>query len=206
MLKFYLYPWYEYQSDVLAFIHLPEPLSADQKVDILQFLDTECYGCTAQETTEFALEMELWMRNMLCDSSLCINPKHLEMGPSVVEGICQRLGVASENAKAFSVCVNSTSLQEYIERIYTEDPDVQEGFDLLSWDDIYERADGTGFGDPELTAKDTARWQLGGLIKEERGVDIEAPSVESAEEEIDFFLEDREYPVFFDAAGHIIVS
>ena len=30
----------------------------------------------------------------------------------------------------------------------------------FTWDDLYERADGAAFGDPELTAKDEARYQV----------------------------------------------
>lgn len=46
-----------------------------------------------------------------------------------------------------------------------------------TWDDIYERANGTGYGDSELVAKD---------------------------KEIDSFLWRREKPVLFDVDGNII--
>lgn len=71
-----------------------------------------------------------------------------------------------------------------------------------TWDDIYERADGSAYGDDELTAKDNARWQLACLIQEEEGYDID--ECECPEEEIDTFLWRREKPVLFDECGNIV--
>lgn len=73
---------------------------------------------------------------------------------------------------------------------------------LYDWDEIYERADGFGYGSDELTAKDEARWQLRCLILDELGYDIE--DRECPEEEIDFFLRERNEKVFFDESGNII--
>lgn len=76
---------------------------------------------------------------------------------------------------------------------------------IYSWDEIYERAEDTGCGFPELAAKDEARHQLGVLILEEKGVDVEnAELFDSAEEEIDNFLKTRAKNVWFDEYGNII--
>lgn len=71
-----------------------------------------------------------------------------------------------------------------------------------TWDDLYKRAENCRFGSPELRAKDEARFQLADLIEEEWGYDIE--NGECAEEEIDYFLLQRERPVLFDNGGNII--
>lgn len=76
---------------------------------------------------------------------------------------------------------------------------------ICSWDEIYERAENAVFGSPELAAKDEARHQLGGLILEEKGVDVEDTELfESAEEEIDNFLKARSENIWFDEYGNII--
>lgn len=73
--------------------------------------------------------------------------------------------------------------------------------ELYTWDDLYERAEGKGCGDPELKAKDNARWKLAEIIKEEYGIDIE--ECESPEEEIDWFL-DKNDIYLFDKDGHFV--
>ena len=129
----HLYDLYEYENDnPLVFISLPELMTPEQKVNILQFLDVNGYGCTDQETTHFALEMELWMRNLLCDNSLMINPQHLLMESSIVEGICGFLGENSKNAKLFLHCANNESLLQFIKQEYAKDPDVIEGFTAVT--------------------------------------------------------------------------
>ena len=76
---------------------------------------------------------------------------------------------------------------------------------IYSWDEIYERAENTPFGSPELSAKDEARHQLGVLILEEKGVNVEDTELfDSAEEEIDNFLKVRSENVWFDEYGNII--
>lgn len=73
----------------------------------------------------------------------------------------------------------------------------------LTWDDIYERADGAAYRDPELTAKDEARYQIGQYILETENRDIEDTKVyESAEEEIDFYV--NEHPTYFDKYGNLL--
>lgn len=71
-----------------------------------------------------------------------------------------------------------------------------------TWDNLYERADGAACGDPELKAKDNARFVLTEIIKELEGYDID--ECEIPEEEIEYFLEksDREY--LFDKDGNLV--
>lgn len=73
---------------------------------------------------------------------------------------------------------------------------------LYTWDDLYERADGTGFGDPELTAKDKARFQLTEIIQRECGYNID--DCEIPEEEIDGFLWESDKEYLFDEDGNLI--
>lgn len=72
---------------------------------------------------------------------------------------------------------------------------------LYTWDDLYERADGTGFGDPELTAKNNARAELTEIIEEACGYNID--DCEIPEEEIDWFLENANKEYLFNEFGHL---
>lgn len=75
----------------------------------------------------------------------------------------------------------------------------------MTWDEIYEKAMDTGFGDPKLRAKDNARFEMRGLFWEGFGEDIE--KAECPEEDIDYFLdtmkERYEQILEFDENGHI---
>lgn len=73
---------------------------------------------------------------------------------------------------------------------------------LYTWDELYERADGKGFGDPELKAKDEARYELAEEIKRKCSYDIE--ECEIPEEEIEYFLEKNKCEYLFDEAGSIV--
>lgn len=71
---------------------------------------------------------------------------------------------------------------------------------LYSWDELYKRAEGTGCGDPELNAKDQARYELSKIIEEKCGYDIEI--CECPEAEIDSFLWQADKEYLFDEDGH----
>lgn len=73
---------------------------------------------------------------------------------------------------------------------------------LYTWDDLYERADGTGFGDPELTAKDNARAELTIIIEAVRGYNID--DCEIPEEEIESFLDNANKEFLFDECGNLV--
>lgn len=73
---------------------------------------------------------------------------------------------------------------------------------LYTWDELYERADGTGFGDPELTAKDEARAELTIIIEAVCGYNIDA--CEIPEEEIDRFLDNANKEFLFDENGNLV--
>ena len=70
----------------------------------------------------------------------------------------------------------------------------------MTWNEIYERAEDTGCGDPRLQAKDEARFQVGQLVKERENIDIE--ETECPEEEVDYYAE--AWNIQFDENGNII--
>lgn len=72
---------------------------------------------------------------------------------------------------------------------------------LYTWDELYERATGKGFGESELSAKDNARWELTEIIKEVEGYNID--DCEIPEEEIESFLEKSDKEYLFDENGHL---
>ncbi len=69
----------------------------------------------------------------------------------------------------------------------------------MTWDEIYERAEETGYGDPRLKAKDEARYQVGQLVLEKEGIDIEEAEV--PEEEVDYYA--GLWNIRFDENGNI---
>ena len=69
----------------------------------------------------------------------------------------------------------------------------------MTWDEIYERADGCCWWDRELKAKDNARWNVRDLVYAEVGEDIE--EAECPEERVDYYTE--LWDVEFDEDGHI---
>lgn len=69
-----------------------------------------------------------------------------------------------------------------------------------TWDMLYERADGAGCGDPELKAKDTARYSAGELM-----IKLDYPNPEEAEcpeDEISDFCD--KYEVLFNQYGNVL--
>lgn len=78
-MRVYTYRSYEYERAPLFFLDLSDyGLSAEGKVDILSALDM-LYGDTDQETTDWALEYELWCRMLLSQDALMVNPQYLGM-------------------------------------------------------------------------------------------------------------------------------
>ena len=69
---------------------------------------------------------------------------------------------------------------------------------LYDWDELYERADGSACGDPELNAKDEARNWLEGFLEED-GIELEW--LESVEEEIDSWLARQSFVPMFNEDG-----
>ena len=69
----------------------------------------------------------------------------------------------------------------------------------MTWDEIYERADGCGYGSDELTAKDTARWQVRNLVLDKENIDIE--EAECPEDEVDYYT--GLWNIRFDENGNI---
>lgn len=70
----------------------------------------------------------------------------------------------------------------------------------MTWNEIYKRAKHAGCGDPELKAKDTARWKVGILVDDLTGYDIEKDDIpEDTVEDICYRLNIR-----FDEEGNIV--
>lgn len=75
------YSHYEYEDSPLFILSAGTPcnrIGFPNVVDIIASLD-EWYGNTEQETTEWALEFEIWVRSLLMDGSIILNPKHLAL-------------------------------------------------------------------------------------------------------------------------------
>ena len=73
---------------------------------------------------------------------------------------------------------------------------------LYTWDELYKRAEDKGFGEPELKAKDNARWELAEVIEEECGYNID--DCEIPEEEIDGFLKNSSKKYLFNEDGSLV--
>lgn len=69
----------------------------------------------------------------------------------------------------------------------------------MTWNDIYERAIDKGCGEPELKAKDNARWQVRELVLEKENYDIE--TAEIPENEVDYYC--GLYCIEFNSNGNI---
>lgn len=72
---------------------------------------------------------------------------------------------------------------------------------IYTWNELYQRAMEKGYGDPELEAKDTARYEVG-ITAEQYGVNIEED--ECPEDAIDFFLAEHKEFDRFDVDGHMV--
>lgn len=70
----------------------------------------------------------------------------------------------------------------------------------MTWDEIYDAAIDTGYGDSKLKRKDNARYQVVCFIEDVLGIDIE--NAECPEDEIDYYVE--QYNILFDDNGYII--
>ena len=70
----------------------------------------------------------------------------------------------------------------------------------MTWNEIYKRAEYAGCGDPELKAKDTARWKVGILVDDLTGYDLEKDDIpEDTVEDICYRLN-----IKFDEEGNIV--
>lgn len=76
-----VYSHYEYEDSPLFILRAGMPCNRAEfsnAAAILAALD-EWYGNTEQETTEWALEFEIWARSLLLDGGLILNPQHLAL-------------------------------------------------------------------------------------------------------------------------------
>ena len=73
-----------------------------------------------------------------------------------------------------------------------------------TWDELYERANGKGCGEPELKAKDRARAILTQIIKDNELYSINIDDYEYPEEEIEWFLGDVDEEYLFDEDGNLV--
>lgn len=76
----------------------------------------------------------------------------------------------------------------------------------MTWDEIYNLADGKGYGDFELERKDNARYDVVCFVEDNFGFNLENERdkgvIESVEEWIDYYVD--KYEIVFDDYGHII--
>ena len=69
-LSIYCYEHYDYErGNPLLFVALPQSLSAVQKLTLCKAVET-MYGDTEQDTPEWALEFQLWIRMLIHRDSL----------------------------------------------------------------------------------------------------------------------------------------
>lgn len=75
LMQIEIFPYfnYEYEKNPLLFVKIPSELPI---CSILKKLD-ELYSDTPQETTDWALEYQLWARMLLHENAMLLNPKHL---------------------------------------------------------------------------------------------------------------------------------
>lgn len=130
----HLYTCYEYKQNPLVFVVLPEELTSEQKCNILMLAD-EFYADTCQETTDWALEYQLWARMLICNgqlSSIPVNTSahHLALENNCIERICNVLGPDSKNAVTYRICAENKEMHVLICDLYAKDPDCSEGFDV----------------------------------------------------------------------------
>ena len=71
----------------------------------------------------------------------------------------------------------------------------------MTWDEIYEAADGKACGEWELKRKDTARYEVICFVEDNFGINLET-ECENVEEEIDYYVE--KYGIVFDEEGKIV--
>ena len=71
----------------------------------------------------------------------------------------------------------------------------------FTWDELFDKAISTGFLSDELKAKDNARSAMRDVILDKTGVDIDKS--ESAEDEIEKFLNESNTTYYFDESGNI---
>lgn len=75
----YVYANYEYEDHPLFILRLPCSMPIADAANLLSQIN-EWYGNTDQDTTEYALEFEVWARNLLLDGDILLNPRHLAIG------------------------------------------------------------------------------------------------------------------------------
>lgn len=75
------YGHYKYKDSPLFILCSGTPSNRTAFSNVLDIIATldEWYGNTEQETTEWALEFEIWVRALLMDGSIILNPKHLAL-------------------------------------------------------------------------------------------------------------------------------
>ena len=148
---------YEYEDEPLCFRELKSPDKAPAAIlcDILHLLD-EAYSNTDMETTDWALEYQLWARMLLAfpTPSIMLNPKHLDIqasdsdGYSVASRIADYLAIiAPESRDAYTALLDNT---DELNRIFVtadkpEDFDYtfEESYDMWTTDVVnYLRAQG----------------------------------------------------------------
>lgn len=118
----------------------------------------------------------------------------LNKDDALINELAEMLNEAEDDEDETLVNIILEYLNE-VKKVYAD-------YSPYTFDDLYELADGSAFGDPRLDAKDNARWCMAEIIKEDTGVDVE--ECECPEDEIFDYLETHD--VFFDKDGHDLLD
>lgn len=90
-----------------SLIYVPQSLSAVQKMALCKTVET-MYGDTEQDTPEWALEFQLWIRMLIHDDSLCINPQKLRFSETEQATLLSLLEGENRNAYEAALSVAAT--------------------------------------------------------------------------------------------------
>lgn len=128
---------------------------------------------------------------------------------SIVEYLWERFGdilvddeeCILDDFIGFNAGVNKEAVWSWFNKHYSKGIAALINKQFYTWDDLYQRAEGAACGEPELNAKDNARWILTEIIKEITGVDVD--ECEIPEEAIEKFLEESDREYLFDEDGNL---
>lgn len=124
------YSHYEYEDSPLFILRAGTPCNRAEfsnAADILAALDA-WYGNTEQETTEWALEFEIWARFLLLDGGLILNPQHLAL-EEVKDEFLELLNDGPENIRTRYERMFAADMESLKEAWMAEDKPEQFEFD-----------------------------------------------------------------------------
>ena len=115
------YQHYDYEDgDPLLFVKLPQPLTAIQKVALCKAVEI-MYGDTEQDTPEWALEFQLWIRMLIHDECLCLNPRKLHFSNGEHAALLSLLD--GENRYAYEAALSKGASEQIAEWLSMKEGD-----------------------------------------------------------------------------------